>query len=91
MAVGEELFDHEASALSSEPLSHPSAAVRGQPVPDQGDLAVLQQGVYLAWSSRRSPSAADMSASAFGSRLTNRHRNLASAEHLPVDAWLAGS
>ena len=47
VAVGGELFDHEPSALSSEPLFHPSAAVRGQPVPDQGDQAVLQQGVHL--------------------------------------------
>ena len=52
MAVGGELFDHQPAALGSEPLFHPAAAVRGQPVPDQGDLAVLQQGVHLGRGTR---------------------------------------
>ena len=47
MGVAGELFHDQPLALSGGPVLHAAAAVRGQAVPHEGDLAALEEGVHL--------------------------------------------
>ncbi len=47
MSVGGERFDNQPVALSSDPGLHHLGAVRGQTVPDQGELVAANVGVQI--------------------------------------------
>ena len=47
IGVGRERLDHEPTALVSDEAFHGPAAVRGEPVPDEGDLVPTEMAVEL--------------------------------------------